>query len=96
MKKLLLLLSLLLATHGFSYGKEIERGAHNQPDTGMGIYMPTQHELYDGEFKITGHSIYQAGTLNDASPWDHMDDNANNLRRVGGKILIDVNEITNT
>ena len=77
-------------------GTEIERGARSQPDTGMGVYTPLQHELYDGEFKIAGHNIYQAGTLNDPSPWDHMDDNANNLRRVGGEILIDVNEITNS
>lgn len=96
MTKVLLLISLLLISHVYSNETGTPRGAHSQPDTAMGIYLPAQHELYDGLFKITGHNIYQAGTLNDPSPWDHMDDNANHLRQVGGEIIFDVNEITNT
>ena len=88
------LITLMVVT--CSDGTQIERGARSQPDTQMGIYTPFQHELYDGKFKISGHNIYQAGSLNDSSPWDHMDDNASSLRQVGGEILIDVNEITNT
>ncbi|MBT3428066.1 MAG: hypothetical protein HOL98_18050 [Gammaproteobacteria bacterium] len=67
-----------------------------QPGTAAGIYTPGQHELYDGRFKIKGSNIYQAGTLLDDSPWDHMDNNATNLREVSGSLLIDVNEIQNT
>ena len=88
------LITLMVVT--CSDGTQIERGARSQPDTQMGIYTPFQHELYDGEFKISGLNIYQAGSLNDPSPWDHMDDDASSLRQVGGEILIDVNEITNT
>ena len=88
------LITLMVVT--CSDGTQIERGARSQPDTQMGIYTPFQHELYDGEFKISGHNIYQAGSLNAPSPWDHMDDNASSLRQVDGEILIDVNEITNT
>ena len=73
-----------------------ERGARSQPDTLMGIYAPSQHELYDGEFHITGRNIYQAGALNDAPPWDHMGDAADNLRAVEGEVYIDVNEIDNS
>lgn len=73
-----------------------ERSARIQPDTAMGLYTPEQHELYNGEFNITGRSLYQVGTLNDASPWDHMGDNASNVRRVGGQVTIDVNEIENS
>jgi hypothetical protein len=62
----------------------------------MGMYAPDQHELYDGKFHVSGSRIFQAGTLNDASPWDHMDDAANNLRPVHGQVLIDVDEIANT
>ena len=90
MTKVLLLISLLLISHVYSNETGTPRGAHSQPDTAMGIYLPAQHELYDGLFKITGHNIYQAGTLNDPSPWDHMDDNANHLRQVGGEIIFDV------
>lgn len=72
------------------------RSARNQPDTEMGMYAPEQHALYDGRFVITGSRVYQAGTLNDQPPWDHMDNAAENLRPVHGEILIDVNEISNS
>ena len=68
----------------------------SQPGVQLGIYAPGQHDLYDGRFVLTGSRIFQAGTLNDASPWDHMGDDASNLREVGGTIEIDVNEIDNT
>ena len=73
-----------------------ERGPRNQPGTGMGLYAPEQHELYDGRFVIRGTRIYQAGALNDPSPWDHMDNEAARLRAVEGVIDIDVNEISNS
>ena len=74
----------------------VERSARNQSQTTMGMYAPEQHELYDGHFNILGRDIYQAGTLNDASPWDHMDNAAENLRQVSGVITIDVNERENS
>ena len=73
-----------------------ERGPRTQPGTEMGLYAPGQHDLYDGKFIITGSRIYQAGTLNDESPWDHMGDDGSNLRPVGGTAEIDVDEISNT
>lgn len=72
------------------------RGPRSQPDTDMGLYAPSQHELYDGRFTINGTRIYQAGTLEDQSPWDHMGDDASNVRPVDGSISIDVNEIDNS
>ena len=71
-------------------------GARRQPGTGMGIYTPEQHDLYDGRFRISGRRIFQVGALADESPWDHMGDDAANLREVGGSIEIDVDEINNT
>lgn len=72
------------------------RMARNQPDTDMGMYTPSQHELYDGRFRISGSNIYQIGTISDRSPWDHMDSEAQNVRPVEGEIEIDVNELTNS
>ena len=71
-------------------------GARYQPGTELGIYTPEQHGLYDGHFRLSGSRIYQAGALGDASPWDHMGDDSSNLREIGGRIEIDVNEISNT
>ena len=63
---------------------EPERGPRTQPGTGMGLYAPGQHDLYDGKFIISGSRIYQVGTLNDESPWDHMGNDGMDLRAVGG------------
>ena len=70
--------------------------ARSQPGTGMGLYEPEQHELYDGRFVITGTDVHQVGSLDDESPWDHMGDDASNVAPVGGEITIDVDEIANT
>ena len=70
--------------------------ASSQPGAAMRIYAPEQHDLYDGRFVLSGSRIFQTGTLDDESPWDHMGDDASNLREVGGTIEIAVNEIENT
>jgi hypothetical protein len=77
-------------------GTSPDRGPRSQPDAAMTIYEPEQHALYDGRFRISGQRIYQVGRLDDASPWNHMGDDASNLTRVGGTISIDVDEITDT
>ena len=74
----------------------VQRGPRTQPGTDMGIYAPDQHPLYDGHFVVSGNRVHQVGTLDDASPWDHMGDDASNLREVGGTIEVDVNEIENS
>ncbi len=71
-------------------------GPRSQPGAAMTIYAPEQHELYDGQFSISGQRIYQVGRLDDPSPWDHMGDDASNLTSVGGEISFDVDEIRNT
>ena len=73
-----------------------ERGPRVQPGTEMVLYAPEQHELYDGRFVITGERIYQVGNLDDPPPWDHMGDDASNLRLVEGAVFLDVDEIENT
>lgn len=91
--KLTFLLSLVVSS---SVLAQQSRGPRSQPDTSMGLYAPEQHELYDGRFVIRGSRIYQSGTLNDESPWNHMGDDASNLRAVHGVVELDVNEIENT
>jgi hypothetical protein len=72
------------------------RGPRTQPGTAMGIYAPEQHASYDGRFVVSGARIYQAGTLSDPSPWDHMGDDASNVRPVAGSVSVDVDERANT
>ncbi len=71
-------------------------GPRQQPGTAMGLYAPEQHDLYDGRFILTGSRIYQVGTLADSAPWDHMGNDATNVRPVSGTVQIDVDEIANT
>jgi len=71
-------------------------GPRSQPGASMTIYAPQQHPLYDGRFSIRAGGIYQVGTLKDQSPWDHMGDDGANVRRVGGSVAFDVNDIDNT
>ena len=65
-------------------------------DKQLPIYAPDQHELYDGRFNIVGRKIYQVGILDDPSPWNHMGDDASNVRSVGGEIAFQANELDNT
>ncbi|HMB73528.1 MAG TPA: hypothetical protein VKQ06_08140 [Gammaproteobacteria bacterium] len=96
MIRLAIFVMLAMLFAGPSAQAQQNRGPRSQPGTTMGIYAPSQHELYDGRFRIRGSRIYQAGTLNDESPWDHMGDDAGDLRAVHGTIDFDVNEIANT
>jgi hypothetical protein len=75
---------------------EQERGPRVQPGTGMGIYTPEQHPLYDGRFIISAGRVYQVGGLSDESPWDHMGDDGTTAQPVDGTVDLDVNEITNS
>ena len=91
----LLLIAALIAASTQMFA-QVKRGPHTQPDTQMGIYTPRQHELYDGRFRVTGSRLFEVGTLGDTAPWDHMGDDATNLRRVDGSATIDVDEIANS
>jgi hypothetical protein len=71
-------------------------GARHQPGTEMGLYTPEQHTFYDGRFVLTGSRVYEVGTLEDPSPWDHMGDDGTTVRPVRGTAEIDVDEIRNT
>lgn len=95
MARVLMLTTMSIASIGAAFAQS-DRGPRLQPGTQMSLYAPEQHELYDGRFTIRGSRIYQAGTLSDESPWDHMGDDASNLRAVHGTVEFDVNEIDNT
>lgn len=86
-------LALLASSHAIA---QSDRGPRTQPGAEMDVYAPAQHELYDGKFKIEGTRIFQVGTLDDSSPWDHMGDDSTNLRPVHGTAVIDVDEIANS
>jgi hypothetical protein len=67
-----------------------------QPGATVHIFAPEQHDLYDGRFVISANRIYMVGGLNDPEGWDHLDNEARNVKPVRGTAEIDVNEIGNT
>jgi len=67
-----------------------------QPGAPITIFAPEQHDLYDGRFMLTANRVYMVGGLNDPVGWDHMGNDATNLRPAAGTVQIDVDEIRNT
>ncbi|MBI4160982.1 MAG: hypothetical protein HY509_00870 [Acidobacteria bacterium] len=70
--------------------------ARQQPGAEITLYAPEQHDLYDGHFVLTAKRVFQVGGLGDPPGWDHMGNDASNVRPVEGEVEIDVNEIEDT
>jgi hypothetical protein len=85
--------ALLLTAAG---GAQQAPNPRQQPGGMVTMFAPEQHDLYDGQFVISTSRIYMVGTLNDPPGWDHLDNDAKNVRAVGGTADINVNEIQNT
>ncbi len=71
-------------------------GLRRQPGAEMTLYTPEQHDLYDGRFVLSAQRIHQVGTLTDPPGWNHMGNDAENVRPVAGNVEIDVDEIRNS
>ncbi len=67
-----------------------------QPGADMTLYTPEQHDLYDGHFILSAERIYQVGTLADPPGWNHMGNDAADVRPVEGRVEIDVDERKNS
>ena len=65
-------------------------------DQGTRIFLPLEHPFYSGEFRLKGDRGTLVGTMEDVSPWDHLDYMGKRLTPVKGAIEIDVNEVNNT
>ena len=67
-----------------------------QPGAQVTMFAPEQHDLYDGHYILSANRIYMVGGLNDAPGWDHLDNDAANVKPVAGSAEIDVDELKNT
>jgi hypothetical protein len=63
---------------------------------GTRIFKATEHPYYSGEFHLTGGRATLVGSMQDVSPWDHLDYVGKHLIPVQGSIDIKVNERTNS
>ena len=73
-----------------------ESTPRQQPGAEITLYAPEQHDLYDGRFVLSAGRLHQIGQLDEAPGWDHMGNDAANVRAVGGTVEIDVDEINNS
>ena len=67
-----------------------------QPGAMITMFAPEQHDLYDGHFVMSANRIHMVGGLNDPVGWDHLDNEAKNVKPVSGTAEIDVERPTNT
>lgn len=65
-------------------------------DEGTRIFKADEHLQYSGQFHLTGQQAILVGSMNDHSPWDHMDYAGKRVTPVQGTIEIDVNERINS
>ncbi len=68
----------------------------DQPGAEISLYAPKQHDLYDGHFVLSAAHLHQVGRLDELPGWNHMGNDASNVRPVGGTVEIDVDEPANT
>jgi hypothetical protein len=63
---------------------------------GTRFFQATEHPYYSGEFHLTGGHATMVGSMQDVSPWDHLDYAGKHLVLLQGSIDIKVNELTNS
>ena len=75
-----------------------ENGQFGTPkgSEGTRIFKGVEHPYYSGDYRLSGQRATLVGSMQDASPWDHMDYAGKRLSSVQGTIEIEVNEIANT
>ncbi|MBI3356896.1 MAG: hypothetical protein HY038_09030 [Nitrospirae bacterium] len=87
-----LLTLMLLAVHAAATGQF----GTPKGDEGMRIFKATEHPYYSGQFHLSGQKAILIGSVNDRTPWDHLDYAGKHLTPVQGTIDIEVNELTNS
>ena len=85
----------LVLMAGTSLGEEPGQFGTPKGAEGTRIFKATEHPYYSGQFRIRGQKATLVGSMQDQSPWDHLDYAGKHLKPVQGTIDIDVNEITN-
>ena len=86
----------LVLMAGTSLGEEPGQFGTPKGNEGTSIFKATEHPYYSGQFRIRGQKATLIGSMQDQSPWDHLDYAGKHLNPVQGTIDINVNELTNT
>lgn len=76
-------------------GAEVGQFGTPKGEEGTRIFHATEHPNYSGEFHIRGQKATLVGSMQDKSPWDHLDYAGKHLTPITGTIDINVNERSN-
>jgi len=87
---------LTVAAFSTSSDGEVAKFGTPKDQEGTRIFQATEHPHYSGQFLITGQQATLVGSVQDPSPWGHLDYAGKHLTSVPGRIEIDVNERYNT
>ncbi len=87
---------LLALTAGTSAGEEPKQFGTPKGDEGTRIFKADEHPFYSGQFRLAGQQTFLIGSMQDVSPWDHMDYAGRHLQSVSGRIEINIDERANT
>ncbi len=88
--------TVLVLMAGTSLGEKPGQFGTPKGNEGTRIFKATEHPYYSGQFRVRGQKATLVGSMQDNSPWDHLDYAGKHLKTVQGTIDIDVNEISNT
>jgi len=91
-----LIAALIFGSHVKTSGSEEGKFGTPKGDEGTRIFKATEQPFYSGEFRLKGDRAFLIGSMNDTTPWDHLDYAGKHLNAVKGTIDIEVNERTNT
>src|SRR5688572_9710092 len=58
---------------GIILGVEQDQFGTPKGSEGTRIFKADEHPRYTGQFRINGYRAVLVGSMNDASPWDHLD-----------------------
>jgi hypothetical protein len=92
----LFLLTVLVSGFSTSPAAEVAQSGTPKGDEGTRIFKATEHPHYSGQFHLKGQQATLVGSMQDRSPWDHLDYAGKHLASVQSVIDIDVNELSNT
>ena len=77
-------------------GAENRQFGTPQDSEGTRIFNATEHPYYSSAFHISGGRATLVGSMQDVSPWDHLDYAGKHLLPVKGSVEIQVDETKNT
>lgn len=95
-RRLLPIMILTVSIFSPSTNAEVVKFGTPRDQEGTRIFKAIEYPHYSGHFHLTGQRTTLVGSMQDASPWDHMDYAGHRLQSVSGRIEINVDEHAKT